>query len=468
MSKKLVEPAKMNYFFGPGWEDLGKTIKRAFQLNSDSMKKASGAISDAWTYGGFFDKMISLLKNGITIIIILILGTAYVLLFSAIHIAIVTIIMFLCYVVFAMVWAMDRIYLLLHKARTDCPVCKRSFLIPAYRCSCGEIHYQLVPGKYGVWKHKCKCGSKLPSTFLTGRSRLEAMCPECNSKAAAGEVKPVVFQLIGGSGSGKTVYLTALFHQIFERMRRKNAVQCEIPDEFQPYFDDLKRWYEGEDCPATVQMSSQMYPLVLDVGKGIKRQFSIYDIAGEMFGSDVIYSQDLERQFQYCDGLLFVIDPYGGSQAQDDDMDVSDFSNVSANNVVTNFVNYFISTKHSNATKRSDKKVSVLIVKSDVKEIKKNIGPAKIHAIYSANPEQYTSEQDCRNQVCKQYLADRGLESAINELEIHFKNVRYYPVSSMGHTKDGSQFAPWGVIEPLQWMLSDADRSLAEKMGLSE
>lgn len=468
MSEKLVEPAKMNYFFGASWEDLGKTIKKAFRLNANSISNAYKNISDAWIYGGFFKKIASLMKNLITIIIIAILGTAYALIFSAIHSVIVTVIMLIFYVIFGIVWLIDRLYLLVNKSRTDCPICKRSYLIPAYRCTCGEIHYQLVPNKYGVWKHKCKCKNKLPSTFLSGRSKLEATCPVCSAKIAAGEVKPVVFQLIGGSMSGKTVYLTALFHQIFDKINEKSAVKYEIPSEFQPYFDDLKRWYAGEECPTTVQMSSQMYPIVLDVGKGMKRQFSIYDIAGEMFGSDMIYSQDMERQFQYCDGLFFVVDPYGGSKSIDGNMDASDFSQVSANNVVTNFVNYFISTKHTNATKRSDKKVSVLIVKADIKEIKKNIGPAKIYSIYNSNQEKYSSEQECRNKICKQYLIDMGLGSTVNELEIHFKNVNYYPVSSIGHKKDGSEYTPWGVIEPLQWMLSSVDSELAKKMGIEK
>ena len=63
MSKKIMEPAKMNYFFGASWEDLGKTIKRAFQLNSNSIKEAGKKISDAWAYGGFIKKVASLFKN---------------------------------------------------------------------------------------------------------------------------------------------------------------------------------------------------------------------------------------------------------------------------------------------------------------------------------------------------------------------------------------------------------------------
>ena len=61
-----------------------------------------------------------------------------------------------------------------------------------------------------------------------------------------------------------------------------------------------------------------------------------------------------------------------------------------------------------------------------------------------------------------------GLGSTVNELEIHFKNVNYYPVSSIGHKKDGSEYTPWGVIEPLQWMLSSVDSELAKKMGIEK
>lgn len=470
MSKKDVEPARRNYFFGASYEDLGKTIKRAFALNEYSIWKGKENIKDAWINGGIFKKIITLAENSISMIMILVFGTVYTLLFSVFHIGAVFVIMLVFYILFSIVWIVDRVYLLLHKVRTDCPVCHRSALIPWYRCpSCGELHRQLVPGKYGVWKHTCNCGQKIPSTFLNGRSKITGICPYCESELVASEVKPIVFQLIGGSGSGKTVYLAAFYHELLEKMKTESSVQYAITTQYQPYFEDLERWFEGEICPSTVQLNSQMYPVLINTGQGITRQFSIYDIAGEMFNGDTINSQEIQRQFQYCDGLLFVIDPYSSQKIHIDaesEVDMQDFSDVSANDVATSFINYFISTKHVNATKRSDKKLSVIITKADVKEVKREIGLAKINAIYSAHPEQYKTKDDCRNQVCRQYLVNMGFSSAVDELEIHFREVQYYPVSAIGHSQDGTAYESWGIMQPFEWMLPSVDKSLADSIGI--
>ena len=252
-------------------------------------------------------------------------------------------------------------------------------------------------------------------------------------------------------------------------MKNNRSVQYEITTQYQPYFDDLERWFGGEACSATIQLNSQMYPVLLDIGHGIKRQFSVYDIAGEMFNGDTIYSQEIQRQFQYCDGLLFVIDPCSSEKlhiGEESEVDMQDVSDVSANDVATNFINYFISTKHVNATKRSNKKLSVIITKADVKEIKREIGPAKINAVYSAQPGKYKTKADCRNQVCRQYLIDMGFSSAVDELEIHFREVQYYPVSAIGHSQDGTMYESWGIMEPFEWMLQNADKTLADSIGI--
>ena len=57
------------------------------------------------------------------------------------------------YVIFTIVWIIDRIYLLKNKIRSDCPTCHSRFLIPTFMCpDCGAMHKKLVPGPYGIWK----------------------------------------------------------------------------------------------------------------------------------------------------------------------------------------------------------------------------------------------------------------------------------------------------------------------------
>lgn len=466
-----AEPAKRSYFFGPGYAQLIGTIKSAFAYHADSGRKVSmmaDAIrgDDEGIWGGI-RTIFSLIYLIIADVCIYVIGTALCAAFGLLHGGITTAVMIPTYVVFTIVWIIDRIYLLKYKIRSDCPVCHSRFLIPVFMCpECGAMHRKLVPGPYGIWHHKCTCGHKIPSTFLNGRSKLDAYCPNCDSPLIASDARPIVFQLIGGSKSGKTVFLAAYFHQYLEKLKANKEIQVEISDQYKPYFDELEDWYSGIDCPATAQLNSQMYPLLLHSSLGVKRQFSIYDIAGEMFDGFTAENEVLQQQFHYCDGLLFLIDPFSSGTLRNDRInageDMSDFSDMPVEDVVTNFTNYLVTTGHKKANERCSIPMAVLIAKADVKEIKRAIGPAKIASILKKPENGYTSYEEARDEECRKFLIDIGLSAAVENLEIGFSNLHYYPVSAMGHTPDGSPYEPWGVTDAIDWMLPLADKDLAD------
>lgn len=469
--EKDNEPAKRSYFFGPGYNQLTGTIKTAFELNSLSGKKVSatakgfkGTSDGVW---GGIKSIFGVIYLIIADICIYVIGTTLCAVFGLLHGAVTTIVMVLTYVIFTFVWIIDRLYLLKNKIRSDCPICHSRFLIPTFKCpNCDEMHKKLVPGPYGIWKHRCLCGHKIPSTFLNGRSKLEAFCPDCGSPLVASDARQVVFQLIGGSKSGKTVFLSAFFHEYLNKLRSNRNLEIEISIQYQPYFDELEEWYSGIDCPATAQLNSQMYPLLINSSLGVKRQFSIYDIAGEMFDGFTADSEILQQQFHYCDGLLFLIDPFSSGNLREDRInsgeDMSDFSDMPVEDVVTNFINYLVTTGHKKANARCSIPMAVLIAKADVREIKRVIGPAKIASVFKNNQNGYESYEDARDGECRKFLLDIGLSAAVENLETEFSNLRYFPVSAMGHIPDGSEYEPWGITDAINWMLPLADKELAD------
>ena len=335
--EKDDEPARRSYFFGPGYAQLGATIKNAFELNAASGEKISttgksfkGDSTGIWggvkSIGGFIYTVVGY-------ICVYVIGMFLCAVLGLIHGSITTVVMILTYVIFTIVWIIDRIYLLKNKIRSDCPTCHSRFLIPTFMCpDCGAMHKKLVPGPYGIWKHKCSCGKKIPSTFLNGRSKLDAYCPDCGSPLVASDARPIVFQLVGGSKAGKTVYLSAFFHEYLQKLSTNRNLELTIADQYRPYFDELEEWYSGVDCPATAQLNSQMYPVIIDSSLGVKRQFSIYDIAGEMFDGFTADSEVQQQQFHYCNGLLFLIDPFSSGDLRMNKInageDVSDFSDM--------------------------------------------------------------------------------------------------------------------------------------------
>lgn len=470
--EKGEEPARRSYFFGPGYAQLGATIVDAFSENADSaenMMSTADAIGD-FTDGviGFLLKLIGFLYKVLGLICIWGIGTALCVGLALIHGSITTAVMVITYVIFTIVWLVDRIYLLKNKIRSICPVCKSRFLIPVFICpDCGRIHKKLVPGPYGIWHHTCECGKKLPSTFLNGRSTLEAFCPDCNSPLVASDARPVVFQLIGGTRSGKTVYLSAFFHELNKRINRNPALNAYVSDEYHPYFDELEDWFNGANCRATTQMNSQMYPLMIE-STGVKRQFSVFDIAGEMFDGVSADSEIVQQQFHYCDGLLFLVDPFSNGVLRNDreatGQDISNFSDMPIENVTSNFINYLIRTGHAKANVRCNIPIAVLIAKSDIKEVRRAIGPAKLESIMRREPEKYTTLQEARDAECRQFLIDIGMGAAINDLETQFTNIHYFPVSAQGHNSDGSPFEPWGIMDAIDWILPIADKELADQI----
>lgn len=469
--EKDDEPAKRSYFFGPGYAQLTGTIKKAFELNSLSGEKVSTTAKsfkgDSDGIWGGIKAIFGVIYLIIADICIYVIGTILCAAFGLIHGVITTAVMVLTYIVFTIVWIIDRLYLLKNKIRSDCPVCKSRFLIPTFMCpECGAMHKKLVPGPYGIWKHKCTCGHKIPSTFLNGRSKLEAYCPDCGSPLVASDARPIVFQLIGGSKSGKTVFLSAYFHEYLEKMKKNRNLEVEISDQYQPFFAELEEWYSGIDCPATAQLNSQMYPLLINSSLGVKRQFSIYDIAGEMFDGFTAESEILQQQFHYCNGLLFLIDPFSSGNLRDDRInsgeDMSDFSDMPVEDVVTNFINYLVTTGHKKANARCTIPMAVLIAKADVREIKRAIGPAKISSVFKNNQNGYTSYDEARDGECRKFLMDIGLSATVENLETEFSNLHYFPVSAMGHAPDGSEYEPWGVTDAIDWMLPLADKELAD------
>ena len=465
------EPAKRSYFFGPGYAQLIGTIKEAFELNGQSVQLVNNT-SDAIT--GNVTGIIGIVRFLAGFIFrwcgygfIYFIGTTLCGFFGLVHAAVTTAAMLVIYILFSITWVTDHLYLLKRKIRSDCPVCKNSYLIPWFECpDCGRIHKKLVPGPYGIWKHRCVCGTLLPCTFMNGRSRLDAFCPCCEAPIVTSGARPLVFQLIGGSQSGKSVFLSAYFHQYLERLRHNSNLTVEIPDRYQPLFDDMERWYKGGRCPVTTDKNSLMYPVLISSSLDTVRQFSIYDIAGEMFDSSGAEDVIVQQQFHYCNGILFLIDPFSSgslrTSRREAGDDLSEFSVMPSETVAENFVNYMIATGSKKANIRSSTPIAVLIAKSDVREVKREIGPVKINTVYKNNPELYGSLEEARDGECRKFLIKIGLGAAVNNLETAFANLHYFPVSAIGHSYDGSEYEPWGVTDAIDWMLPLADKELAD------
>lgn len=266
--------------------------------------------------------------------------------------------------------------------------------------------------------------------------------------------------------------MTACYHHVLERVNQNPELDCWIPKDYSPHFEDMEKWYQGALIPSTFEHNAQMYPIMLK-SKALRtpRQFCIYDISGEMFDGSTSSRQTAQEQMRFCNGIFFLIDPFSDGlirqKREQKNADVSSFSNINPEYVAGNFINYLISIQAVKVSCKSKIPVSVLIVKADEPEIKPMLSPARIKADFKANPEKYQNLQEARDKICKAFLQSISLDGAVSQLESRFENLHYFPVSAIGHEADGTPFQPWGVDEALCWLTQLADKELAKALNIN-
>ncbi|MFF4739899.1 hypothetical protein ACFY2W_29045 [Streptomyces sp. NPDC001262] len=112
----------------------------------------------------------------------------------------------LCCALWSLWWAVGaaiaRTGRALRRRTAPCPYtdCGRTIDRPVRLCpTCRAQHRQLVPGRYGVFHHRCRCGTRLPAVL--GVRRLDACCPHCGKALPPGYEQARVVVLVGGSGT---------------------------------------------------------------------------------------------------------------------------------------------------------------------------------------------------------------------------------------------------------------------------
>ena len=401
--------------------------------------------------------------NGTVFVII---GSALAIVFSIILFAIG--ILSLPYViVFVVAWIIDRIYLVIRKIAQPCGNCQSKNFILHYECpKCGRIHKHLVSGPYGVFMHKCKCGNKIPCTFFNGRSiKTKPICPSCGNYIKGAGTRPFMIQLIGGSNSGKTVFISAFYHEFLEKIKNSRVIDYQVDKDEKNLFIDLEDWYMGVPCESTKRMNSQMYPVQLYSNQlDVARKFILYDIAGEMFNSGKADAEINQKQFHYCNGIVFILDPFSNNsyrkEMEQSGEQLPQYSDIESGDVVNTFLNYMAKTGNKSVGSVFQMPFSVVITKADVKAIRQRINMVKIKAEFNKNPGKYASIEDARDAMCKEFLEEIGLTELTSIIDTRFKKVHYFLASPMGHEPDGSAFDSWGVLEPIDWIIKEQDEKL--------
>lgn len=478
----ITQPAKKSYFFGKGYRDVLNTIKGAWQRNFASIGKYKANIAVSHAAGdGKIAFAFKLILNILAIISVIVFGSAITLLISAANIAILLVLMAAVYIAFSVIWLADRLYLVHKRIFTACHECKEKSLIPTYICpKCGAKHTNLTPGVYGILQRTCigddpaaYCGGKLPTTFFNGRRKLEAICPHCSTQLMDRESVPICIPVVGGRSVGKTAFITAFSKEFIDTVVPSKSWKVD------PYNDKKADIYKEIEMDYKTG-STRMTGRPLDINKASSISFSffvngrefkperlvhIYDIAGEVFTDN--YENEMQKQYEYCQGMVLMIDPFAipsvrhRCEEQLSAEDIAGIGKADINEIMDSFLNKLREVTGLSDQKMSSVPLAVVISKIDSAGLEREVGDFAVREKMAEKPEVYTDYYDTQDYLCRQFLKDNGMESFINNINLKFKDNRYFSCSAIGHSRDKGQYNPQGVLPPMQWLFGKADNKMA-------
>ena len=388
----------------------------------------------------------------------IIIGLVYLTFTAVIHALLLRVLQLFSYLLITLATIWDKF----SRKNQHCSLCYKAFVLPRFQCfHCKVIHTQLVPGRSGVLFARCECGTFLPSSIPTGRSQLEAFCPSCAHNLVASNAKQFPVQLIGGDSSGKTAFLSA-FHHLYTN--RKHSVKgLKIYGKPTERFEELSEMFKGGITSPSSQTEVIDYNFVHRMKRSEKYNLIIYDIPDEVIMTGVYEKNPIK--YKYSEGIIIIIDPLSVSGVREtlEERELQgSFSTDDTGDLIVHFIRQYSEVTGRSSRKMLNIPVAVLISKTDIGSIKLEVGLEKIKFLFSANTEKFGNNLDvARDVICREYLMKIGLTNALNNLESVFSNVRYFPISSIGHdSRQGKAFEPLGVMEPLNWIFGSANMEL--------
>ena len=460
-----------SYFCGSGQFQRKKSYQTAHELLCDRKWSWVSMAGLAYRLGNFTHQsrvltfICSLLYFPMAIlgfvemVLRIILGTVWLLCTGLAHRMILFVLQWVSYLLIPVWRTADK------GARVEqhCPHCYATFDLPEFKCPhCDVVHEQLIPSRCGMMIARCECGGFISSSAYTGRSRLNAVCPKCDGDLCAANAKQFSLQLVGGAASGKTSFLAAFQHLYMEHsLGTKNLSIYGKP---QDDFAKMEQLFKGGN---SLSFSTEVliYSMVHKIRRTPRHNLVIFDIPDQAIRSGLYERNPLN--FGYTDGIIIVVDPLSIASVREECGKLGDtkategcshYSQDEINTMIVSFIHQFSEIIGRSARKMIDTPVAVVISKADVKAVKREIGLPKIKVTYDTNPGAYKNgKEQARDEMCREYLYNLGLSNALNNLESTFSNVRYFPVSAMGHLSgSGRPFEPFGIMEPITWIAQDA------------
>jgi Double-GTPase 2 len=308
-----ADPAVLQYFYGPALADADHAM-RVGRRNCQSVWRW-GSRMIAVAFGG--DSVVLTWPLGAGGAVGMAAGTALGAVAAAgcacVHLLAVGISAGLVRTAGTVLRAADSAVLRVKNIRIICPNsnCYERVPYPGYECpneECSRRHRDVRPGRFGILRHRCQCGTPMKTLLLFGSSGMNAYCPYCGHSLEhrPGKAPEIVLPFFGAAGAGKTRLLFAMVVQL--RMWSRKGFAVEFGDAAtSAKLDDAGKLLGPESATAkTPPQLPQAYVIRLVTKRGA-RILHMFDAAGEFF-----YTAERTQELRFldkADTFILVIDP---------------------------------------------------------------------------------------------------------------------------------------------------------------
>ena len=175
-----ADPAVLGYFYGPALTDADHAVRVGYGTCRDLWRRGAKAVVSS------FGRQEVVLTGplGVGGAVGTAAGTAVGTVVAAgcalVHLLAVGISATSVRVAGTVLRGIDSAMLRIKNIRMVCPNCYERVPYPAYECpgrACARRHHDVRPGRFGIVRRRCQCGTRMKTLLLFGSAQMDAYCP---------------------------------------------------------------------------------------------------------------------------------------------------------------------------------------------------------------------------------------------------------------------------------------------------
>jgi hypothetical protein len=213
------DPAVLQYFYGPAIADADHAARTAYRDCRGLWLQCAGLVGSAFDGDGIVFSAPFGVGGAVGLAVGGVFGVAAAAACACIHLLTVGVCAVLVRAAGAGLRAADSVMLRIKNIRMVCPSCGEGVPYPGYECpnpGCPRRHQDIRPGRLGILRRYCQCGTRMRTLLLFGSAGMSAFCPSCRQSLEhrPGQAPETVLPLFGAVSAGKTRLLFALVTQL--------------------------------------------------------------------------------------------------------------------------------------------------------------------------------------------------------------------------------------------------------------